>query len=399
VVALLPVVAVVFVAFLVTGIALPAIPLHVHGDLHQGAFVVGLVAGAQFAAALLSRFWSGRYADTRGPKDATVAGLLLGAGGGLLYFASLHYAGTPVKSVIILLLGRAVFGAAESCIVTGALSWGVALAGPQDTGKVMSWVGTAMYVALALGAPAGTALSASFGFGAIALATTIIPLVALALVARVGPVAPERAERAPAAHVVRAVWMPGVGLAFSSLGFGAITTFVGLLFAQRGWLDAWLGFTLFFGAFVVARLALGHLPDRLGGAKVALVSVLVEATGLALIWIAPWPALAFSGAAVTGVGYALVYPGFGVEAVRRAPAQSRGLAMGAYTAFLDLALGVANPALGLVGSGAGLAAVFLVATLVVLCALPIAYHLNATGVSRAAASSHAASTRLQVAED
>jgi MFS family permease len=94
-----------------------------------------------------------------------------------------------------------------------------------------------------------------------------------------------------------------------------------------------------------------------------------------LIWLAPWSMLALFGAAVTGLGYSLVYPGFGVEAVHSAPSQSRGLAMGAYTAFLDLALGLANPALGLVASGVGLRGVYLVSTLVVLCAAPIALRL------------------------
>jgi hypothetical protein len=40
----------------VIGLALPVLPLHVHKDLGLGTFVVGLVAGAQFAASLLSRF-------------------------------------------------------------------------------------------------------------------------------------------------------------------------------------------------------------------------------------------------------------------------------------------------------------------------------------------------------
>ena len=48
-------------------------------------------------------------------------------------------------------------------------------------------------------------------------------------------------------------------------------------------------------------------------------------------------ASAVGGSALTALGYSLVYPGFGVEAVRRAPAQSSALAMGAYTACLDLA--------------------------------------------------------------
>jgi MFS family permease len=178
--------------------------------------------------------------------------------------------------------------------------------------------------------------------------------------------------------------VPGLGLPLSSVGFGAITTFIVLLFAQHGWGHAWLAFTVLSIAFMVGRLIFGHLPDRIGGARVALVCVLIEAAGQALIWLAPSSSLAFLGAAVTGFGYSLVYPGFGVEAVRHAPPQSRGLAMGAYTAFLDLALGLVNPALGLVASRAGLGAVFLVSMLVVLCAAAIALPLlNAPSLAMA----------------
>ena len=106
--------------------------------------------------------------------------------------------------------------------------------------------------------------------------------------------------------------------------------------------------------------------DRFGGAKVALICVLVEAAGLGLIWLSPWSAVALIGAGLTGVGYSLVYPGFGVEAVRSAPAQSRGLAMGAYTAFLDVALGFGTPALGLLADLAGLGMVFVASMLAAL---------------------------------
>ena len=49
---LVPIVGVVFVAFLVSGLALPVLPLHIRSDLGLGTFIVGLVAGAQFGAAL-----------------------------------------------------------------------------------------------------------------------------------------------------------------------------------------------------------------------------------------------------------------------------------------------------------------------------------------------------------
>jgi len=200
----------------------------------------------------------------------------------------------------------------------------------------------AMFAALALGAPIGTTLYGVGGFPAIALATTLTPLATLLLVAPLPPVPPQRGARPPLIEVAAAVWMPGLGSALSSIGFGAILAFSPLLSAERGWSPVWLTFSVFALALVAARLVFGHVPDRLGGARVALVCVLIEAAGLALIWLAPGRALAATGAALTGFGYSLVYPGFGVEAVRRVPPQSRGLAMGAYTVFLDVGLGSAS---------------------------------------------------------
>jgi predicted MFS family arabinose efflux permease len=94
--------------------------------------------------------------------------------------------------------------------------------------------------------------------------------------------------------------------------------------------------------------------------------------GLALIWFASTPALAAAGAALTGFGYSLVYPGLGVEAVNRAPPQSRGLAMGAYTVFLDVALGFGSAALGLLAGWTGVGSVFLASAIFVLGAAVVA---------------------------
>jgi MFS family permease len=372
---LVPIMVVVLSAFLIIGVALPVLPLHVNRGLGLGAFVVGLVAGSQFAASLISRVWSGVYADTRGAKGAVVVGLLTATAGGILYLLSLGFVGTPRVSVSILLVGRALLGGAESFIMTGALSWGLALVGAQSAGKVIAWVGTAMFAALAVGAPIGTALYGIGGFAAVGLATTLVPLVALLFAAPLSAVPPQGGHRPSLTTVAGAVWMPGLGAALSSIGFGAILAFSALLFADRGWLPVWLPFSAFATSLIVARVLFGKLPDRLGGARVALVTVFVEAAGLALIWWGPAEIWAAVGAVLTGIGYSLVYPGFGVEAVRRAPPQSRGLAMGAYTAFLDVALGLGSPALGLIAGSAGLGAVFLASAVVVLGAALIALRL------------------------
>jgi MFS family permease len=372
---LLPIMGVVFVAFLVIGLAMPVLPLHVHEGLGFGTFVVGLVAGSQFGASLLSRPWAGHYADSRGPKRAVVLGLVSAAASGLLYLVSLRFFGAPLISVTILVLGRALLGAAESVIITGSVIWGLALVGQKSTGKVIAWVGAAMFGAFAIGAPIGSTLYAIYGFVSIALATTAAPLATLLLAAALPHVPPLPQTRPSFIRVMGAVSVPGVGAALSSVGFGAITAFVVLLFAQQGWSRAWLAYTSFTGAFIVARLVFGHLPDKIGGAKVALICVLIQAAGQALIWWADRAEIALAGTVLTGIGYSLVYPGLGVEAVRRVPPESRGLAMGAYTAFLDLALGLGTPVLGLVAGAAGLGAAFLASAAAALGAGAVAARL------------------------
>ncbi|HEL3862797.1 MFS transporter [Stenotrophomonas maltophilia] len=153
----------VFTVFLVTGAALPALPLHIHDGLGFSAFTVGLVSGAQFAAALLCRLWSGTVSDRRGPKFAVTAGLGLAVLAGLFYLASMMSDGSPMLSIGILALGRVLLGGAESFIMIGAQSRCLSLAGPGNVGKMIAWIGTAMFVALALGAPLGSFLYATLG--------------------------------------------------------------------------------------------------------------------------------------------------------------------------------------------------------------------------------------------
>jgi MFS family permease len=372
---LLPIAVVVFIGFLTMGLALPILPLHVHHTLGMNETVVGVVAGAQFAAALLSRISAGVLADTRGARLSTQVGLLAAALSGVVYHLSLLLLAAPVGSVVVLIGGRLLIGCAESFVVTGTLTWGVALVGPQNAGKVIAWVGIAMYAAYAVAAPAGVYLYAHYGFAGIASATVIVPLVALACVAPLPPVAPAAQHPAPFYKVIGAVWLPGLGLAFCSVGFGAITAFIALLYANKAWGGTSLVFTIFGIAFIVARLFFSHLPDKIGGAKVALVCVLIEAAGQFLIWLAPDPIVAYVGTALTGFGYSLAFPGFGVEAVRFAPPQSRGVAMGAYVAFLDISLGVANPVLGIVAHRIDVSAVYLASGGVVFCASLVAARL------------------------
>ncbi|MFP3581783.1 hypothetical protein SB659_19680, partial [Arthrobacter sp. SIMBA_036] len=87
---------------------------------------------------LFSRVWAGHFADKSGAKRAVIVGMVSASVAGLIYLSSLAVASIPLVSVTILIVGRALLGAAESFIITGALSWGLARVSPGVSGKVIA---------------------------------------------------------------------------------------------------------------------------------------------------------------------------------------------------------------------------------------------------------------------
>lgn len=371
-----PIMGVVFLFFAAVGLALPVLALQVHDVLGYGPGVVGIVAGGQFIAALVSRFWAGRLADTRGPKRAVGLGLGVAMAAGACYLVSLTLLTTPLWSVVVLLLGRTLLGGAESLVITGGMLWALGLAPESRSAQVIAWVGMAMFAALAAAAPLGGLIYARWTFTGVALATLALPGLSVALILRVKPFTPPRTRIGRWRDVLGAVFWPGIGFSLSGITFGAITAFLTLFFAVRGWANGSFAFTAFAVALIGTRIVAGHLPDRLGGARVALWSLGVQALGLAILGMATSGTIATIGAVIAGAGFSLVFPSLGLEAVRRAPAEQRGLAMGTYNAFLDLTLGLGSPLLGWLGGHAGLGSVFVASGIAALIALPVAFALR-----------------------
>lgn len=367
---LLPFVAIVFFGFLTVGIPLPVLPAQVHGVLGYGTVVVGWVIGIQSLATVLTRQFAGVTCDRRGAKTAVLLGLPAAALAGATYLASALLPLDPAISLAILFAGRLLLGVAESLFLTGAMSWAIATVGPQNTGRVMAWQGIAMYGAMGLGAPFGLWLLESASFVAVAIAATAVPLPALALALWRRGVAPSAAgPRVPFYRVLGLIWQPGLALALSAMSFGALASFITLDYAAHGWEGAGLALTGFGAGYILVRLFFAGLPDRHGGVAVALVSLAVQAAGQGVLFTAGSSWIAFAGATLTGLGFSLVFPAMGVEAMRRVAPQSRGMAIGGYIAFFDLAIGLTGPALGLVAAGFGYPAVFLACAVAALLAM------------------------------
>ena len=354
-----PLFPVVFCGYLALGLPLPALALQVHDRLGFSAVAVGWVVGIQSLATVLTRGFAGRLTDTRGPKLGALLGLPLAAVAGLLYLASEAEAGRPALSLALLLAGRLALGPAESLFLTGTMAWGIARLGPARTGRVMAWQGIGIFGALAVGAPLGLAVMERYGFAAVAAAAALVPFLGLLVALAIAPEAGIPGQRLPFRRVIALIWRQGVGLGLAGVPFAALAAFVSLDYAAHGWTGAGLALSGFGAGYIAMRVFFAHWPDRFGGARVAAASLAVEAIGQAVLWAAPNAGVALVGASLTGIGFSLVFPALGVEATRRVPPQSRGLAVGGFVAFLDLAIGLTGPLAGFLAAGFGFPSVFL----------------------------------------
>src|SRR5882757_7726053 len=134
---LFPLCACVFLGYLTVGISLGMLPAFVHETLHLNNLLVGIVIGAQSAATLAFRHFSGMLCDRKGSRLAVHYGALLSAISGLAYVLANSVSAKPLISLVVLILGRMLLGIGESLLITGALAWGIGLLGHQRSGKVM----------------------------------------------------------------------------------------------------------------------------------------------------------------------------------------------------------------------------------------------------------------------
>jgi MFS family permease len=343
-------------AFVAIGAALPVLPGFVHGPLHGGDVAVGIVVGSFAITSVFCRPLAGRQSDVRGRRLVLICGSLAMALGGGLYLLA--------ASVPSLILARLAVGAGEGAVYTAGATWAVDLAPRERRGLALGLFGLAVWGGLSLGPVAGELLRSNVGYDAVWVLAALLPL-AGALIATRLPEPPRpagSAAPAPLAILPRAAHRPGIALALANIGYAALAGFVVLHLRARGIEGGASVFTAFAVAVFASRLVLSRVPDRAGARATATAAGLIEALGLAIIALAHSLGVALAGAIVVGVGFSMLFPALALMVVGKVGDDRRGSAMGAFTAFFDIGVGLGGPLAGATAALAGYPAVFVLAS-------------------------------------
>jgi MFS family permease len=341
---------------------IPVLPGFVRDRFHANNFVVGLVVTVTALTALLTRPIAGNLADRYGYRLVMRVGALVVAVGGLLYFLPLGLVGlVPVRLLL---------GVGEASLFTAGAAWTVSLAPHSRRGQLIGLYGVSMWGGISAGTFLGATLQ-HVGYAAVWALAAAVPAIGFLLVSSVE--APRQvASSGGHGLLLRPALVPGTGLGLAAVGYAGLVAFVVLHLQARGIHGGVAVLSCFSAVYAGTRLFIGHLPDKLGPRRVACWSGIGEAIGLLIIGWAPNLAVAIVGSVVMGVGFSLLHPSFALVVMNRAARSQQGAALGAYTSFWDLGLAVFGPVTGLVATGFGYPAVFVVGAICALAAAGIA---------------------------
>ncbi|MGO4875671.1 MFS transporter [Pedobacter psychrotolerans] len=362
-----------FLGYFTIGLTLAVLPEYLHGPLGFNTMVAGIVISLQYAATFLFRGFGGKIVDKSGPKPAVMMSMAGFIVSGIILFAVAFLQDFRMISLGLMMVMRLITGFSEGLVGTSPINWAILKLGRQHTAKAISYNGIGNYGALAAGAPLGVIISNTFGIVYIAVFIILIGIGGLIYAhSKINLMGTSKEAPQSFLHVLKKVTPYGLCLAAGGVGFGAISTFITLYYNYLHWTGAVLCLSLFSVMFVLGRLIFAGAINQYGGMKTAIACLATELIGLSIIALAADPVITLFGAGIAGLGFSLVFPALGVEAVRLIPASSQGSALGSYGLFIDLSLGITGPLLGSVSTGFGMDYLFPVSLCIVALGLILA---------------------------
>ena len=325
------------------GMLLPELP----GYLEQlgAGHLIGWIVALFTVGAFLSRFFSGRLADTAGRRVVMLFGTAVSAVAGLAYVGVNHI--EDVSMCVMAFLGlRLLHGMSTGFRPTGTSAFLTDIVHPSRRGEALGYLGVAGNAGMAMGPALGSWLAVEWGYDATFVVSSLLGVASYGMTT----LSPERSlpltqgrfggglerlsgERGGASGHLSLYLLP------VAIAFGAFLTVTPDLVESLGFRYKGSFNTVVVVASVAMRLIAGKASDKYGRVEVMLFGAGLLALGMALFSEANSVPMLLLAGVVYGFSVGINMPAIFAWTVDLAP-EGKATALGTMLMALEIGIGV-----------------------------------------------------------
>ncbi|WP_045516615.1 MFS transporter [Neobacillus niacini] len=347
-----------FLVFIGFEMLLPILPAYLL-SMNASSIQVGLMITLFTLGAVLIRPFVGYYLIDNQRKSLAII-----ASAALMIFTMLY----PFLNIIWLLLFLRLFhGAAWGVSTTANSTIVVDLIPKTRLGEGMGYFSISTTVGAIIAPSIGILIYDSFSFDILIWSSVILSLLAVIALQFVYSPTPVKLEKQPFqffnAIFEKDAWFPALLTIITTLGFGAIITFLVLFGKQKGLDHIFLFFLINASVATLLRPFTGRWYDKKGPWSIIIVSAVLGFLSLVMLSYTTNNLHLIIAAILFGAGYGTVMPCLQTWTVQKVSEEKSGAANATFLSSFDVGVGVSAFVLGILAEWISLEMIFRIISL------------------------------------
>ncbi len=350
--------------FLGFNMATVGIPIFA-SEIEANDVQIGLLTTGTAFAALVMRPIAGVIVTKFFRKYTLLIGLLI------MSIASFIYWRYPVIGII--LIARVIHGIGWGLSSTASSTLAVDVIPPKKIGEGLGYVSSVTSLATALAPAIGVGLISNYNSSSmimVMLCSSILGLILLLLFRTDSHKANERKYKQTGYNLFnKNAIFPAFIIAFITLGYSSIATFVAQYAMTINVLDVSIFFTVYATATMFTRPISGRLVDKIGWYKPALISLICMIMSLLIISISTNLYHLIFAAFLSGVSMGMAMVSLQALAVRNIPFEERGSAVSTFLFGFDFGMAFGSALAGFAAKLLGYKSMYVLMAVIPLVAI------------------------------
>ncbi|WP_258728096.1 MFS transporter [Bacillus atrophaeus] len=347
-----------FLVFIGFEMLLPILPAYLL-SMNASSIQVGLMTTLFTLGAVLIRPFVGYYLIDNQRKSLAII-----ASAALMIITMLY----PFLHIIwLLLLLRLFHGAAWGVSTTANSTIVVDLIPKTRLGEGIGYFSISTTVGAIIAPSVGILIYGSFSFNILIWSSVVLSLLAVIALQFVYSPAPVKHERQPfqffEAIFEKDAWFPALLTVITTLGFGAIITFLVLFGKQKGLDHIFLFFLINAAVSTLLRPFTGKWYDKKGPWSIIVVAAVLGFLSLVMLSYTTNNLYLIIAAILFGAGYGTVMPCLQTWTVQKVSEEKSGAANATFLSSFDVGVGVSAFVLGILAEWMSLEMIFRIVSL------------------------------------